>query len=221
MNRCSECEINTKQRACPLCHQLLSTTDLPKEERAYPAYDQKRFKVKDRLAKFAVFGGILASIICLLVNIIVMPRFLWVFYVAVAVFYLLVSLNHTILSPSHLGGKIIAQVVSLTILLLVIDAMTGSLQWSVDYVMPLIILAGIVLICMLIIKVRMKWTGYISFLLMMIGLGYLPLILYFTGVSHVLWPAVSAASLGTVSFILMLLIANESFMTQLMRRFHL
>src|SRR5699024_8464073 len=110
-----------------------------------------------------VIGGIIAILICLLINMIVMPHFLWVFYVAVAVFYLVVSLNHTILSAAHLGGKITAQVVSLTVLLLVIDGMSGSVQWSVNYVVPFVIIAGILLISIIIIKVRLKWTGYVSF----------------------------------------------------------
>ncbi|CAD2080609.1 DUF6320 domain-containing protein [Jeotgalicoccus meleagridis] len=221
MNHCPDCEIDTRQNSCPLCHQLLSIESLPEDQRAYPRYDQKLYKMKDRLANLAILGGILATVICLLINIIVMPHFLWVFYVAVAIFYLLISLNHTILSPGHLGGKIIAQVISLTILLLVIDYMSGSLMWSINYVVPLLILAGILLMCIMILRVRMNWTSYISFLLLMIVFGFLPLILYFFGLVDVLWPAVSTASFGLAAFIAMLLIANQSFMTQLTRRFHL
>lgn len=220
MNRCTECEIVTAEHTCPLCHKVLSEDFSREESRAYPVYDQQEYKIRARISKLAIIGGILATLICFLVNLIVMPHFLWVFYVAVAVFYLLVSLNHTILSTSHLGGKITAQVISLTILLLVIDGMSGSVQWSVNYVVPFVIIAGILLISIIIIKVRMKWTGYISFLLMMIALGFLPLILYFTGVANILWPSISAASFGAATFIAMLLIANESFMTQLGRRFH-
>lgn len=220
MNRCQKCEINTEEQTCPLCHQVLSKVEQAEDQRAYPVYDQQEYKMRARISRLAIIGGILATLICLLINVIVMPHFLWVFYVAVAVFYLLVSLNHTILSASHLGGKITAQVISLTILLLVIDGMSGSVQWSVNYVVPFVIIAGIMLISIIILKVRMRWTGYISFLLMMIALGFLPLILYFTGVANVLWPSVSAAAFGVATFIAMLLIANESFMTQLSRRFH-
>lgn len=117
-------------------------------------------------------------------------------------------------------GKITAQVISLTILLLVIDGMSGSVQWSVNYVVPFVIIAGILLISIIMIKVRMNWTGYISFLLMMIGFGFLPLILYLSGIADVLWPSISAASFGVATFIVMLLVANQSVMTQLSRRFH-
>lgn len=220
MNRCAECEIVTAEHTCPLCHKVLTGDGSTEENRAYPVYDQQEYKTRARISRLAIIGGILATLICFAINLIFMPHFLWVFYVAVAVFYLLVSLNHTILSASHLGGKITAQVISLTILLLVIDGMSGSVQWSVNYVVPFVIIAGILLISMIMLKVRMNWTGYISFLLMMIGFGFLPLILYLSGVADVLWPSVSAASFGVTTFIAMLLVANQTVMTQLGRRFH-
>lgn len=220
MNRCHECEIITDEQTCPLCHKVLSEIEQAKDKRAYPVYDQQEYKTRAWISRLAIIGGVLATLICFVVNLLVMPHFLWVFYVAVAIFYLLVSLNHTILSASHLGGKIIAQVISLTVLLLVIDGMSGSLHWAVNYVVPFVIIAGIMLISIIMLKVRMNWTGYISFLLMMIGFGFLPLILYLSGVADVLWPSVSAGSLGVATFIAMLLVANQSVMTQLGRRFH-
>src|SRR5699024_7315916 len=131
MNHCPDCEIDTRQNSCPLCHQLLSVKSLTEDQRAYPRYDQKLYKMKDRLANLAIFGGVIATVICLLINIIVMPHFLWVFYVAVAIFYLLVSLNHTILLPGDLGGKIIDQVIGFTILLLVIEYISVSFIYCI------------------------------------------------------------------------------------------
>ena len=188
MNHCPDCEIDTRQNSCPLCHQLLSIESLPEDQRAYPRYDQKLYKMKDRLANLAILGGILATVICILINIIFMPHFLWVFYVAVAIFYLLISLNHTILSPGHLGGKIIAQVISLTILLLVIDYMSGSLMWSINYVVPLLILAGCTLDVYYDFKSENELDKLYQFLTFDDCFWFLPLILYFFGLVDVLWP---------------------------------
>ncbi|GGA76105.1 hypothetical protein GCM10007176_20500 [Salinicoccus roseus] len=189
--------------------------------RWYPDYDRKQQRIRARISRLAIFIGILAVLVCFFINLIVLPQFLWVFYVAVAVFYALVSLSHTILSASHIGGKITAQVISLTIVLLVIDAMSGAVQWSVDYVVPALIIAGILVITIIMVTVRLKWTGYVSFLLMMIGLGFVPAVLYLTGLATVLWPSLVAALYAVATFALMLVFANQAFMTQLGRRFHL
>ncbi|CAM2822052.1 DUF6320 domain-containing protein [Salinicoccus roseus] len=219
MNRCPECDVMTVHRRCPLCQTELSEAQAA--IRWYPDYDRKQQRIRARISRLAIFIGILAVLVCFFINLIVLPQFLWVFYVAVAVFYALVSLSHTILSASHIGGKITAQVISLTIVLLVIDAMSGAVQWSVDYVVPALIIAGILVITIIMVTVRLKWTGYVSFLLMMIGLGFVPAVLYLTGLATVLWPSLVAALYAVATFALMLVFANQAFMTQLGRRFHL
>lgn len=221
MKRCPNCDVLTGQETCPLCYTRILDLDAEEGTGWYPDYDREVHRIRSRISKLAIFTGILAVLACLAINIIFMPQFLWVFYVAVAVFYAVVSLNHTILSASHLGGKITAQVISLTILLLVIDAMSGSIQWSVDYVVPFLIIAGILVMSIIILKVRLRWGGYISSLLMMIGFGFLPMLFYLTGIATVLWPSVVAALFAVTTFCSILLFANQAFMTQLSRRFHL
>lgn len=220
MNKCIKCDIRTNHTTCPLCYAETIEEGVP-EEAYYPSYDMEEYKKKTRISRIAIFSGALAVLACLIINIVVMPQFLWVFYVAVSVFYVLVSFSHTILSASHLGGKIVAQVVSLTVLLLVIDIMSGSIQWSVNYVVPFLINAGILLMSIIILKVRLRWGGYVSFLLMMIALGFSPAIFYLTGIATVLWPSIVTALFAVTTFLSILLFANQAFMTQLGRRFHI
>jgi hypothetical protein len=221
MHKCPNCGVQVSQKTCPLCHEKKVSSEDNGDEKWYPDYDIAQQKIRSRISRLSIFTGTLAVLICLIINVIVIPQFLWFFYVAVAVFYTLVLLSHTILSASHIGGKITAQVVSLTILLLVIDAMSGNLQWSVDYVVPFLIISGIILLSMIILRVPLKWTGYLSSLLMMLGLGFLPIILYSAGIADVLWPSLTAALFAVAIFSVFLIFANQTFMTQLGRRFHL
>src|SRR5699024_2649559 len=129
-----------------------------------------------RTPKITVLAGISAILICLLINIIVMPQLLWIFHVAGAVMYMLVSFNHTILSKSHLGSKIVMHVLSLTVLLLLIDSQWGaeSLSSSVNYVAPLLIMSGVVLISSIVLFRRIKWSSYFTFMIMMLTLAIFP-----------------------------------------------
>lgn len=221
MNKCGNCDVWTNHKTCPLCYTETMGQGAPEKGAYYPEYDMEEYKKKTRLSRIAIFLGVLTVLACLVINIVVMPQFLWVFYVAVSVFYVLVPLSHTILSASHLGGKIVAQVISLTVLLLIIDIMSGSVQWSVNYVVPFLIIAGILLMSIIILKVRLRWGGYVSFLLMMIALGFSPAVFYLSGIATVLWPSVVAALFAVATFSSILLFANEAFMTQLGRRFHI
>lgn len=219
MSKCPNCDVTVHQNVCPLCGQKMDGGN-EKEYRWYPEYNIEEQVRRTRISRLAIFAGGLAVLICLMINLIIIPQFLWVFYVAASVFYVVVSISHTILSGSHIGGKITAQVISLTILLIVIDIMSGNHQWSVDYAVPFLIIAGILLISIIILRVNLKWTGYFSFLLMMIGMGFIPIILYSSGLSTVLWPSLTAVSFSVVVFLVFLIFA-KSFMTQLSRRFHI
>lgn len=220
MNQCPNCDVWTEDEYCPLCRLALES---PGERAAawYPYYDPEAQKKRTNISRLAILLGTIAVLICFAINLIVIPQFLWVFYVVIGVFYILVSLSHTILSASHIGGKITAQVISLTIVLLVIDFLSGDMQWSVNYAVPFLIIAGILVISVIILKVRLKWTGYLSFLLIMIALGFLPLVFYLSGLATVLWPSIIAGVFAVTIFTLLLLFANRTFMTQLGRRFHL
>lgn len=221
MNRCPNCDVLTDDLYCPLCREQMEGADDARAAAWYPYYDPEKQKKRTNISRLAILLGTLAVIICFAINLIVIPQFLWVFYVAIGVFYLVVSLTHTILSASHIGGKITAQVVSLTLVLLVIDFLSGDMQWSVDYAVPFLIVAGILVISVIILTVRLKWTGYFSFLLIMIALGFLPLVLYLSGLATVLWPSIIAAVFAVTVFTILLLFANRTLMTQLGRRFHL
>ncbi|WP_017549262.1 DUF6320 domain-containing protein [Salinicoccus carnicancri] len=222
MKQCEECRIWTSHAACPLClGSMEGLSDGTGEER-YPSYADRKFS-RRRTPRITMLAGITAVLICLLINIVIMPQFLWIFHVAGAVMYMLVSFNHTILSKSHLGSKIVMQVMSLTILLLLIDSQSGAefLSWSVNYVVPFLIISGMVMITSIVFFRRIKWSSYFSFMIMMLILGFLPAALYAAGVTTVIWPSALAAAYAVSVIIIMMIFAQQAVLTQLGRRFHI
>ncbi|KKK35899.1 hypothetical protein WN59_03585 [Salinicoccus sediminis] len=222
MKQCEECRIWTSHAACPLCLGSMEGLSDGTEEKKYPSYMDRKFS-RRRTPKMTMLAGITVILICLLINIVIMPQFLWIFHVAGAVMYMLVSFNHTILSKSHLGSKIVMQVMSLTILLLMIDSQSGAefLSWSVNYVVPFLIISGMVMITSIVFFRRIKWSSYFSFMIMMLILGFLPAALFAAGITTVIWPSAVAAAYAVSVIIIMMLFAQQALLTQLGRRFHI
>lgn len=222
MKKCEECHTWTRQKACPLCQKSMMGMETSADEGWYPSYLGRKF-AKRRAPKIAVLAGTLIILACLFINMAVMPQFLWIFYVAGAVLYTVVSFNHTILSKSHLGSKIVIQVVSMTSLLLIIDSQSGAefLTWSVNYVVPLLIVLGMISITSIVFFRRIKWSSYFSFLLMMTVLGFLPAALIAAGVTTVIWPSVIAGGYAAAVILIMVIFAQQALLTQLGRRFHI
>ncbi len=222
MKKCEECRTWTKQQVCPLCNEDMSDVGNSSAEKRYPSYFGKKF-ARRRAPKIVVFAGILVMLTCLFINIMIMPQFLWIFSVAGAIIYMMVSFSHTILSRSHLGSKIVIQVVSLTSLLLIIDSQSGVefLSWSVNYVVPFLIISGMIMTTSIVFFRRIKWSSYFSFMLMMLILGFLPVSLFAAGITTIIWPSVAAAAYAMTVIIVMMIFAQQALLTQLGRRFHI
>lgn len=219
MIRCEACSTWTRQKKCPLCQTQLTDNEIEKEQ-SYPSYQGMKFGYR-RAPDLAILAGIFIILTCLFINITVMPHYLWIFYVAGSVAYFVVSFNHTVLSKSHLGSKIVIQIVSLTLLLLLIDSRSGLLTWSVNYVFPFLIISGMIMITGIVLAKRIKWSSYFSFLIIMLTLGFIPSVLAAAGIATVIWPSALASAYAFSAIAVMLVFAQQSFLTQLGRRFHL
>lgn len=219
MNHCDQCGINSKHNICPLCSRQLMAEDTGIMDRAYPIYDRRSLS-KRKTPKIALFAGLMIILMCIFINLIVMPHYLWVFYVIGTVAYAVVSLNHTILSKSHLGSKIVGQVASLTLLLLLIDSQSGFFKWSINYAVPFLIVAGLVMVTLSILTKRLKWKGYTSSVLM-ITLSFLPAVLYFSGFATIIWPSAVASLYSLMLIVCFAVFAHHTVWSQLSRRFHI
>ncbi|MFC3418529.1 DUF6320 domain-containing protein [Salinicoccus hispanicus] len=219
MNHCEQCSVKSKHNTCPLCSRRLSSTYIAVENRPYPKYDRQSLG-KRKASKIAVFAGLAIILACIFVNLIVMPHFLWVFYVIGFVAYAVISLNHTVLSKSHLGSKIVGQVASLTLLLLLIDSQSGFLNWSINYAVPFLIVAGLVMVTLSLLTKRLKWKGYVSSILM-ITLSFLPAALYFSGYATVIWPSAVASLYAFMLVVFFGVFAHHAVWSQLSRRLHI
>lgn len=212
---CSKCNIYTKQQYCPLCTDKLSETS--EENAYYPVYEtnnqERRFA--QRLVLFIV--TIVVSI-SLLINLLTEPQHLWFLYVLGPALYGLLLLNHTILSKAHTGSKIIFQVIALSIMLFILDAASGSSKWSIHYVIPFLVMLATMFVTIIVLLKRMKWREYIGYLSTMVILGFIPVLLFLSSWSTVLWPSASTALYALLTFVGMVLFSEKTMKNEIDRK---
>lgn len=219
MNECEQCRITTRHGMCPLCNGRFSYSNPGLEDDFYPSYDGKVFG-KRQAPQIAVFAGITLILACIFINLIAMPHFLWFFHATGLVVYGVISLNHTILSKSPLGSKIVGQVVSLTLLFLLMDSQSGFLKWSINYAVPFLIVGGLVMVTLSMLTSRLKWKGHVS-LTTMIALSFLPAAFYFSGYATVIWPSAFASFYAFMLTSGFGMFARQTVWAQLSRRLHI
>ncbi|MFD1065029.1 DUF6320 domain-containing protein [Oceanobacillus locisalsi] len=214
---CTNCKTYTKQQYCPLCkHKLSHKTG---DNTYYPIYDTKiqRRRFAQRLV---LFISISAVSISLLINLLTNPERLWFLYVLSPVLYGLLTINHTILSRAHVGSKVILQVIALSVMLFILDAASGSSKWSIHYVIPFLVTLATVLVTIIVLRKPMKWREYIGYMSTMVILGFLPVVLFLSSWSTVLWPSATTALYALLTLIGMVLFSEKTMKNEIVRRFH-
>ncbi|MEK4299817.1 DUF6320 domain-containing protein [Oceanobacillus sp. FSL W8-0428] len=214
---CTNCSVYTKQKYCPLCKRKLS--DKTGDNEYYPVYETKvkRRRFAQRLVLFIAIFGISTS---LLINLLTNPERLWFLYVLGPVLYGVLTINHTFLSRAHTGSKVVLQVISLSVMLFILDAASGSSKWSIHYVIPFLVTLATFFVTIIVLRKPMKWREYIGYMSTMVILGFLPVILFLSSWSTVLWPSAATALYALLTLIGMILFSEKTMKNEIVRRFH-
>ncbi|MFS0562975.1 DUF6320 domain-containing protein [Terribacillus sp. 179-K 1B1 HS] len=221
MSYCNNCGVSVQHITCPLCHRKVTDPADHTKQNLYPDYVGIVVKAKSITTRIVTFLSIAIISTCLLINVLVNMEYLWVLAVAGPVVYLFLSLNHTIFSLAHTGSKIVVQVLGLSIMLVSIDIMSGFHRWSVNFVIPFLIIAATLLITAIILKKRMRWQEYAGYILAMIVMGFLPIGLYITGVATILWACAVTSLYAFLTLIGMLIFSDKTLKEEFVRRFHI
>lgn len=185
----------------------------------YPVYEMKPQR-RGFVQHFILFIATFVISTSLLINLLTEPRHLWFLYVLGPVLYGMLLVNHTILSKAHTGSKVIFQVIALSIMLYILDAASGSLKWSIHYVIPFLVTLATLLVTIIVLRKPMKWVEYIGYMMTMIILVFLPVILFLSSWSTVLWPSATTALYALLTLIGMLLFSEKTMKNEIVRRFH-
>lgn len=130
-------------------------------------------------------------------------------------------MNHTIFSSSHIGGKLLIQLICISGLLVLMNTLTGSDKWALNYIIPFLVDATTLLITLIIFRQRISWRSYVGFTLSIILIGFIPVLLYVFSIVTVLWPSIITALYSFLTFMAMLIFSDTIFKSDLIRRFHL
>lgn len=223
MSKCNHCGIileHVNGQQCPLCFEAIVDNPLTSRNTWYPSYEVKKTEVSRNLFfHLSLFLSIAIISICLFFNLLINAGNLWFLYVVGPVLYLLLLLNSTILSKKHVANKILLQVVGMSSMLFLIDLLCGFHKWSVNIVIPILVITATLLITVIIGIKKMRWYEYVKYITVMIFLGFIPIILYFIGISNSIWASAITALYALLTLAGMFLFSAK-FKNEFVRIFH-
>jgi hypothetical protein len=224
MKKCDKCniEIETNQKYCPLCHQVLSGETDPDFIEVYPEYISLTRKILPTTKKAILFLMVLSIVILGLINIFAYDGSYWSLIPIGSILYSWLVLRVGVLSRRNVAFRIAFLTTLLIGLLILIDyrSFPDNNGWSVNYLMPILLFSCNIAISAIIWIRRLNYRDYFFYLLIVIIFSLVPLILVAFDVIVVLWP--SLVAFGVAIFILLFLIVfyPKSIKEEIKKRFH-
>ncbi|MCF2643184.1 zinc ribbon domain-containing protein [Roseburia hominis] len=219
MAKCKQCKIEIIDHVsvCPLCGSVLE--DVEEGENTYPNIRFKDRKILLFLRIF-LFVAILSEILLIYLNAKYFKGIYWSAISGGAMAYAYFTMRFAVLHNAGYRTKLILQVISSILLVVLIDWSIGFTGWSLNYVLPAgILVMDLVIIILMIVNSR-NWQSYMLFQIFMILWSFVPLIFYHfhlvTKPDFSIIALIGSACLFLGTFI----IGGRRASTELKRRFH-
>ncbi len=224
MKKCDKCNITieTKQPYCPLCHQILTGETDPKFKEVYPEYVSLRRKILPTTKKVVLLATIISVIILIIVNILDNSGTYWSLIPIGATIYFWFLVRVGVLSRRNIAFRLALLTVLLILLLIYIDYSTvmDNNGWSVNYLMPFLLVACDLAISVIIWIKRLNYRDYFFYLLIIIVFSIVPLFLAFFKVVDVAWPSIGAFGVALSILLFIIFFFPKSIKEEIKKRFH-
>ncbi len=219
MRLCRHCGVKIANDIvrCPLCDMETEITD-DSFAIDYP-YIKSRFS-RGLLIKLITFIAVVFAGASLLVDHLVPTGSPWAFITVVAIVYVWISAMNILRYTPNPASIMLCQLFCVSGLLFVIDYLTGYYRWSVNFVVPFLIMAAALATTLMILIKPMKNRAYIIYLLVIAVLGVLSVLLWIFGWSEIEWPVVTSAWVSAVCFFVVMVFLHRRTKNELHKRFH-
>lgn len=218
MQYCESCKLNIRdnKKACPLCQNPLAETD--NGERIFPTIP---IRYNSHLAlKILIFISVNIIVVSLAVYAIFPVSLNWPKYIISTIVSMWIILAVAIRKRNNISKNILFQVAIISLISIFWDWTTGFNGWSIDYIIPLICVAAMVVLIILSIIIHTSPSNYLFYLLLDIMLGFLPIIFILFNWVNVLYPSVICIAVSIISLSAILLFEGDSIKEELKKRMH-
>lgn len=219
MRYCKYCGVNISNDIdyCPLCDMETSTVDDNYDE-DYPYV--KQGLTKKLFVKSITFTVIVGIALSFLIDHLIAFSGIWYLLVTVGLIYGWLSFISVMRHLRDPGGIVFWQLILISLCTSAVDFICGWYRWSVNYVIPGLIAASAVAVILCISIRSDKFRTYTIYQMIIAVFGFIPVFLWFIGLSEIEWTAVAAAAVAIFCFMWILVFSHRHTKTELKKRFH-
>jgi len=222
MVRCRQCNITILDdtEVCPLCRCAVERDAETDRINEYPEVMIKQRKVK-LMADLILVAVLAAAMVLMGLNAALYEGSLWCLIPIAAMAYVYLAFRMIFVSRKGYRSKVFIPMVLALGLLLIIDIETGFYGWSLDYILPSVILVADMIILMLMLTNMKNWSSYMIMQLTVLLACMIPLFLWFTGLIGSPVLTLITVAISVSMFLGMLIIGGNTAKQELKIRFHI
>ncbi len=225
MKTCNSCHVyvQNKKDFCPLCGTPLEdiqTPDYSLPSNSYPDLSRALAKY-NFVMRLLLLITLLGSGVSLLVNLLVSPGFLWSLIVIASSAYCWLVVPPLLRRNVNFAAQTVLQVLGTSLLLVALDSIIGFRGWSVSYVIPGLLMAGILSIGLMAVFNRTYLSQYVLYQVLMGIFGFIPLLLHLLGLPSNLPMVILTGALAMASLLITFIFSDRTVKNEFKRRFHL
>lgn len=222
MQYCSHCKVSIRgnNTGCPLCGNVLPQED---EANAHPEVYPNILPYYERhlALRIMVFATVVTIVVSLVIFQLFPAKVNWTFFVLLGLISMWLNLIVVIRKRYHITKNILWQVTILSILSVFWDYATGWHGWSLDYVIPFLFVAAMLIMYVTARIMKIGARDYITYLLLDGLLGIIPILFIRMDLISVIYPSVISVGISIIFISAIFIFQGDNIKSELIKRMHI
>ena len=223
MKYCEKCKVlvPSGRERCPLCQSYLAPSDAAGYDDEIFPYIPTIYHQHNLLIRLALFLSITGCVVCFALNLLIWNNSWWSVFVLAGVGAGWATLIQAVRKRSSFCKHVLYQLVTVGLVVVLFDWMTGFHRWSFNYVIPALCIFAMVVIASIAITGHRMISNYIIYMVVSAVFGIVQLFFLLPHWTTILWPTVLTAAAGVIYLAALVLFAGRDTWFELKKRLHL
>ena len=219
---CNHCKVYVRdgKDKCPLCGNLLMYNEKSNREEAIypvipPAYE------RHLAIRILVFISIVASVISFFIYNLFPTSVNWPVLVVLGIISTWLSITYALRKRSNITKTIMWQVFIMSLLSIIWDWKIGWRGWSLDYAIPFMCIAAIIVMYVTAKVMRLGVGHYIAYFLLGGLFGIIPGLFILLNLVNVDYPSIISVAVSIIFISAIVIFQGENILSELQKRMHI
>lgn len=178
-------------------------------------------KISNLIIKTLLVVSAVIAIILMILNVCLTPEINWSWIAISGIIYVWITTLYSIRKNVNIGGHVLTQTISISLLVVVVDVLTKYSGWSLTIAIPIVLLVSNVTMLVLTIVKRNRFFKYILYELLIFILSMIPIVLAVLNYTDYAVLTIIATSIAGFTMLVTGIVCKKDILEELKRRLHI